>query len=185
MLWQQVRNRKLLGEKFVRQFPIFFKNPSGKEAFYIADFYCHRHRLVIELDGRHHYYQQDYDDARTDIIEGMGMKIMRFQNKDIENNLAEVLRKITELLVRGTHPRLPKSAVADGGQAVVPLLGREGRFPPFSLLEKGQGMSSLYQKSKIMFNPLIHHAKGLRPLTDYPQISLIHRRIYETLYNVV
>jgi very-short-patch-repair endonuclease len=50
-IWEIVRNRKLLGKKFLRQHPIYY-NLLGKESFYICDFYCHEFKLVIEIDGK-------------------------------------------------------------------------------------------------------------------------------------
>jgi len=42
------------GEKFLRQFPIFVRADLGRKSFYIADFYCARLKLVIEVDGPIH-----------------------------------------------------------------------------------------------------------------------------------
>jgi very-short-patch-repair endonuclease len=49
IFWQAVRNRKFLGNKFLRQHPIFY-DLKGKESFFIADFYCHEKKLIVELD---------------------------------------------------------------------------------------------------------------------------------------
>ena len=57
IIWKALRNRSLLGKKFLRQHPIF-ADPYDNDAFFIADFYCHEHRLVIELDGEIHESQQ-------------------------------------------------------------------------------------------------------------------------------
>jgi very-short-patch-repair endonuclease len=51
ILWQVLRNRKLDGKKFVRQFPIIFEY-QGRKRFFVADFYCHEAKLIIELDGK-------------------------------------------------------------------------------------------------------------------------------------
>ncbi|MBI4548123.1 MAG: endonuclease domain-containing protein [Ignavibacteriae bacterium] len=101
-LWQSVRNRSFLGKKFNRQFPIFFTNPSGTEGFYIADFYCHEHRLVVELDGKSHYFQQEYDAERSDILHGMGLQVVRFRNDELAANFDDVLQRLKKTL--GTHP---------------------------------------------------------------------------------
>ena len=45
IFWQRVRNRKFLGMKFYRQYPIFY-DLNGKESFYIADFYCHDEKMI-------------------------------------------------------------------------------------------------------------------------------------------
>ena len=59
---------------------------------YIADFYCHRARLVIELDGAQHYTLEgkNYDELRTEAIGKYGIKVIRFQNSDIDDAFAGV-----------------------------------------------------------------------------------------------
>ncbi|VAX26089.1 hypothetical protein MNBD_IGNAVI01-850 [hydrothermal vent metagenome] len=93
ILWEIVRNRKLNGFKINRQFPIFY-DLNGVENFFIADFYCHQKKLVIEIDGGYHQRQIDYDKIRTEIINSLGIKVIRFKNEEIENNLKDVLNKI-------------------------------------------------------------------------------------------
>ena len=55
---------------------------------FIADFYCHKARLVIELDGSQHYTPEgkSYDAARTDVLERYGLKVIRFMNRDVDDN---------------------------------------------------------------------------------------------------
>jgi very-short-patch-repair endonuclease len=100
-LWRELRRRELLGKKFLRQHPIFL-DYQGREAFFIADFYCHECRLVIEVDGKIHDYQKEYDGLRTHIINALGIKVVRFKNEDIERNVHEMLRRLRSLL---TQPR--------------------------------------------------------------------------------
>ena len=59
---------------------------------YIADFYCHKARLVIELDGSQHYTPEgrSYDELRTEVIEKHGIKVIRFSNLDIDNSFCGV-----------------------------------------------------------------------------------------------
>ena len=59
---------------------------------FIADFYCHKARLVIELDGSQHYTPEgkSYDEARTEILEKYGLQVIRFSNKDVENKFEGV-----------------------------------------------------------------------------------------------
>lgn len=95
LLWECIRNRKHVGKKFLRQYPLsFFFN--GKKRLFIADFYCSEHRLLIELDGEIHKKQKEYDVLREWIIEKLGYKIIRFQNNEIEQNIEGVLNKISE-----------------------------------------------------------------------------------------
>ncbi|HEX9062748.1 MAG TPA: endonuclease domain-containing protein [Clostridia bacterium] len=81
--WELVRNRNL-GEKFVRQFAISFEY-EDKNRFFIADFYCHDKKLVVEIDGKIHEKQKDYDKLRTQIINQLGITVIRFTNEEIEN----------------------------------------------------------------------------------------------------
>ncbi len=103
--WKEVRNRKLLGRKFLRQHPIF-TDPTDHGVFYIADFYCHEARLVIELDGGIHETRREYDRRRTEVLELMRLRVVRFTNDDVEENLQEVLEKIRQAL---TLPPFPPS----------------------------------------------------------------------------
>lgn len=93
IFWEAVRNRKFMDKKFNRQFPIYY-DLRGKETFYIADFYCHELKLVIEIDGGYHKKQKEYNELRTEDIECLGLKVLRFTNHEIETDLAEVLNKI-------------------------------------------------------------------------------------------
>ena len=105
IFWNEVRNRKFHGKKFLRQHPLFFSY-LGNDAFFIADFYCHEHGLVVELDGKHHEYQKDYDTMRTHIINEMNIDVIRFKNDEIEQDLQKVMRRLQEMLKR-THPVVP------------------------------------------------------------------------------
>lgn len=87
-LWKHLQRKQLKGRKFRRQHSI--KN-------YIVDFYCSSERLIIELDGAVHldFAQQNYDNERTQILQDLGFKILRFENKMIFENLSEVLEEIS------------------------------------------------------------------------------------------
>ena len=87
LLWKELRNRKLDGYKFRRQHPI------GQ---FIADFYCHEAKLVIEVDGVIHdeIEVKERDQERTHMIENLGLTVIRFKNIEIKNNLKEALEKI-------------------------------------------------------------------------------------------
>ena len=64
---------------------------------YIVDFYCRKARLVIELDGSQHYDKNglvEYDQIRTEYLEALGLKVIRFTNKEIEDQFSAVCRKI-------------------------------------------------------------------------------------------
>jgi len=94
-LWEELRNRKLLNKKFYRQYPLFY-DLAGKESFFVADFYCYEAKLIIELDGEIHKYKLKEDKSRTNILNMLGLKVIRFKNKEVEENLDLVLEKIEE-----------------------------------------------------------------------------------------
>ena len=97
IIWDVVRNRKLNNCKINRQFPIFYDS-DGIEKFFIADFYCHQKKLVIEIDGAYHKHQIEYDNLRTEIINRIGIKVIRFTNNEVETNLAKVKETIKKHL---------------------------------------------------------------------------------------
>ena len=63
---------------------------------YIADFYCPEIKLVIEIDGAPHFTDEgrDYDRIRTEFMDCPGIRILRFSNSEVTNNIEEVLKKI-------------------------------------------------------------------------------------------
>ena len=81
-LWQVLRNRRT-GFKFRRQHPV--------ERF-IVDFYCADAKLLIEVDGESHLKlaQEEYDKARTEYLEELGYKVIRFTNNDVRYNIDAV-----------------------------------------------------------------------------------------------
>ena len=87
LLWAQLRNRKLNGLKFRRQHPV---------DKFVVDFYCHEKKLAIELDGGIHDVKVniEYDEARTAMLSGVGIYVLRFKNDDIINKMETVLKKI-------------------------------------------------------------------------------------------
>jgi len=90
LLWQKLRKRQFMEYKFLRQHPVIYRN-NEKVNFFIADFYCHELRLIIEVDGEIHRKQEDYDDARTEILNMKKFYVKRFLNKAIFSNINKVL----------------------------------------------------------------------------------------------
>ena len=84
VLWERLRKNQL-GVRFKAQHPI---------ERYIVDFYCHKAKLVIEVDGEIHKFQKEYDLGREAELEKYGLKILRFTNKDIFNKIDLVIEKI-------------------------------------------------------------------------------------------
>ena len=93
LLWKYIRDRRLEGKKFVRQYPIYYKNINGKQEFFIADFYCAEHNLVVELDGKVHDSNKEYDEQRDIIIKGKGLSVLRIKNEELQI-ISTVLDKI-------------------------------------------------------------------------------------------
>ena len=80
---------------FLHKYPIKFSKQKiiGK---YIADFYCHSAKLVIELDGSQHYEDdaEEYDKRRTAYFDSLGIHTMRFSNLDIDKQFKNVCEHI-------------------------------------------------------------------------------------------
>ncbi|MEK7669336.1 MAG: endonuclease domain-containing protein [Patescibacteria group bacterium] len=99
-LWEYLRGRRLQGLKFHRQFSI---------GAYILDFYCPKFRFGIELDGSQHKENEIvlYDKDRERILKASNIKVVRFWNNDVENNIDRVLEKILKEI--GKEGSLPLS----------------------------------------------------------------------------
>ncbi len=80
--WKVARNRQIAGYKILRQYSIRF-DWENQIRFFIADFYCHAAKLVIEIDGGIHETQKIYDKLREQIIYHLGYKVIRFSNEEI------------------------------------------------------------------------------------------------------
>ena len=86
-LWECLKGKKMLGLRFRPQHPI---------DIFIADFYCHPLKIVIEVDGGIHKTidQKEYDIGRTAELNDWGIEVFRFTNEEIENNINHVIEKI-------------------------------------------------------------------------------------------
>ncbi len=87
ILWKELRTNKLHGLHFRRQQII---------DSYIADFYCHQHALIVEVDGCIHELREEYDGDREEYLVARGFRVLRFTNDDVKSDLAMVLNKILE-----------------------------------------------------------------------------------------
>jgi very-short-patch-repair endonuclease len=85
-LWRVLRNRQT-GFKFRRQHPI---------SRFIIDLYCAEAKLLIEVDGESHLEmkQKEYHQARTEYLEELGYKVIRFTNDDVRYNVKGVASEI-------------------------------------------------------------------------------------------
>ena len=86
-LWQALRGRQILGYKFRRQYSV---------GSYVIDFYCPQLKLAIEVDGDSHYQAEavEYDRNRQGYIESMGIRFLRFTNREVFEQLGDVLEQI-------------------------------------------------------------------------------------------
>ena len=87
ILWLKIKNSQLDGRKFRRQHSV---------GYYILDFYCPKEKLCIELDGAGHFTEEGlaYDKERTDYINTLKIKVIRFENKEVFENMESVLEQI-------------------------------------------------------------------------------------------
>jgi len=114
-LWSQLRDRQVLGCKFVRQHPI---------GSYVVDFACRERDLIVELDGGQHGTAAGVvaDAARTEVLGQHGYRVIRFWNSDVLTNIDGVLQVIADRLEKAPSPGLryaksdlsPKGEVAGG-----------------------------------------------------------------------
>jgi len=93
LLWNEIRNRKLSGLKFLRQQPIIYKGDLTRLHYFVADFYCAEKKAVIEIDGPIHETNKDYDEFRDSELENLGFKVLRIKNEELVN-IKIVLKKI-------------------------------------------------------------------------------------------
>jgi very-short-patch-repair endonuclease len=105
VMWEAVRNRRLDGLKFRRQYAI---GP------YVLDFCCTERRLVVELDGSVHDEpdRAPYDAGRTEDLAAYGYRVIRFRNDAVFTDLEAVLDQIRRA---ATTPPLPMLGEGAGG----------------------------------------------------------------------
>ena len=99
LLWNRLRNRQLLGLKFRRQRPI---------GTFIADFACLEAGLVIELDGGQHVEQAGHDAARTQAMQQLGFRTLRFWNHEVLTETDAVMEKIRQVAENHTPTHTPQ-----------------------------------------------------------------------------
>ncbi len=98
VLWSKLKSKGLDAYKFRRQYSV---------AEFVIDFYCPRLKLAIEVDGDSHFSEgsEICDKARQDFIESFGISFLRFTNKEIYENLDEVLVKIEDYIQKTSAAR--------------------------------------------------------------------------------
>jgi very-short-patch-repair endonuclease len=95
-LWARLRRKQILGMQFYRQKPI---------GNYIVDFYAPSVRLVVEVDGSQHFdpSHAEYDKRRTAYLEGLGLRVLRYTDRQVLLELDSVAEEIFRV-VDGTNP---------------------------------------------------------------------------------
>jgi len=88
MLWNRL-NKSQLGVRFKAQHPI---------DIFIADFYCHKCRLIVEVDGKIHLSQQEDDENRTAELERLGLIVIRFTNDEVLYDVEKVVDEIKRFI---------------------------------------------------------------------------------------
>ena len=88
LLWNEIKDNKL-GHRFKPQHPA---------NSFVLDFYCHKFKLAVEVDGENHKNRTEYDAGRTYELENFGIKIIRFSNEEVINNIGAVIMEITKHL---------------------------------------------------------------------------------------
>jgi very-short-patch-repair endonuclease len=98
-LWKVIQHSKLEGRKFRRQ---------HSTGYYILDFYCPEERLAIEIDGDSHEKSESkqYDGSRTEFLESMGIRVLRFKNEEVLNNIECVIEEIRKHFKPPLNPLL-------------------------------------------------------------------------------
>ena len=105
ILWQGSRGKKLDGIKFRRQQPI---------GTLVVDFYNSAYRLVIEIDGSVHDQQVAIDRARQDILEALGLNILRIKAETVEGNLPIALDMIRSKIAKLKSGEYPSPILGEG-----------------------------------------------------------------------
>ncbi len=126
-LWQELRNRKLDGHKFIRQAPA---------GHYIADFLCREQKVIVEVDGATHSADAEIasDKRRTAHLEQLGYKIIRLQNSEVLQAMDQATMAIREALAHSPSPAplaagrpLPRAGEVEGAGHPLPLAGEDSR----------------------------------------------------------
>ncbi len=90
-LWSRLRGNQILGVQFYRQKPI---------GSYVVDFFGPAAKLVIEVDGSQHFEEvpQHYDQVRTDYLKRSGLRVLRFDNRQVLLETEAVLERIFDIV---------------------------------------------------------------------------------------
>ena len=101
---KELRRDTTLQEKhlwydFLSTYPVRFQRQKTIDNF-IADFFCHKAKLVVEIDGDHHNTDEAlaYDRERSAVLNDLGLRVIRFSNTDVDENFDKVCKIIDEIV---------------------------------------------------------------------------------------
>ena len=96
---EATKEENLLWYKFLRTYPVQFRRQYIIGS-YIVDFYCHKAKLVVELDGSQHcdLKGMEYDQARTAYLESQGLHVLRLSNLDVMRQCKNVCDAIDQVV---------------------------------------------------------------------------------------
>ena len=104
LLWRHLKGRQMLGYDFDRQKPI---------GNFIVDFFCNELMLAIEIDGDSHNSKVDQDIERQKMLEGLGVRFLRFIDQEVKQNIEGVVSFIENSI---REMREPTPAPLQGGE---------------------------------------------------------------------
>ncbi len=93
ILWEHLKGKQMEGIDFHRQKPL---------GNYIVDFFCNELGLAIEIDGESHLFKPDEDAEREKDIERLGVQFLRFDDKDVKQDLDAVLNHIRNWILENS-----------------------------------------------------------------------------------
>jgi very-short-patch-repair endonuclease len=91
ILWEELNNKEIFKSRWKRQHPV---------DIFVVDFYCHKYKLAIEVDGEIHLNEEihERDDGREHDIEKLGIKILRFTNREVFEDIESVKKRILKVI---------------------------------------------------------------------------------------
>ena len=125
LLWQQIKNRRLKGYKFLRQKPV---------DAYIVDFFCLDLMLAVEVDGETHNSKSGRDAARQERLEALGITMLRVLDIDVKRNMEGVLKVIERCIEKLEGERKHPPAPLQGG--IINLCNRRSPQTPRDEVKK-------------------------------------------------
>ncbi|MFN8210008.1 MAG: DUF559 domain-containing protein [Bacteroidales bacterium] len=90
IVWEKLNRKQICNVRFRRQHPI---------DIFIADFYCHSAKLVIEIDGEIHNFQRQYDIGRTAEMNKYDILVIRFTDEEVLLDIDRVIDEIKQVVL--------------------------------------------------------------------------------------